>query len=151
MKNIIKKTKTVNGLKKLLSIKNIVRAVVLIPTLMLVFYCVHYSIKHSILKPMLTTYKDCGIIKSKGNDEVSIKHRTRTDLYLNVQFDKTGFKSILVEPTLYFYYKIGDRACFELHNEVNKQHVTIIVIGWVIMIILGIILLACLFTYIFTE
>lgn len=65
------------------------------------------------------TYNDCGIVLSKSNDEIAIKHGVKTELYLNIQFNKSGFKSVNVEPTTYFSKKVNDRICFDLNESQN--------------------------------
>lgn len=68
------------------------------------------------------TYSDCGIIISKSNDEVAIKHGTRTELYLNIQFEQSGFRSIETEPTTYFQFQKGERVCFNLKKKMPTYH-----------------------------
>jgi hypothetical protein len=88
---------------------------------------------------------------SKSNDEVSIKHGSRTELYLNVEFEKTGFKSVLVDPTTYFSKDVGDNVCFNLNEETNVWHGINFMTGWALMIIGGLILVVMFFVYIFSE
>ena len=93
--------------------KNVVRMVVLVPLSFFLIFCSYiFLAKQDMLK-----YVDCGTVVSKSNDEVAIKHGSQTLLYLNVQFEKAGFKSIGCSPTTYFSRKVGDRVCFELENK----------------------------------
>jgi len=58
----------------------------------------------------------CGKVVKKSDEEVTIKHGSRTDLYLIVEFDQIGLRSIEVEPNTYFTHNKGDRVCFGLNN-----------------------------------
>lgn len=96
-------------------IKRIIR--ILTATLILAF-CV-YCLGFFILNPLNPEYLDCGKVISKSSDEIAIKHGSRTELYLNVQFNKTGFKSVECTPTTYFGTKVGESVCFNLSEEVS--------------------------------
>ena len=92
------------------------------------------------------TFQDCGVVVSKSADEIRIKHGHRTELYLNVQFEKQGFVSKSVTPTTYFKHYKGDRVCFDCMYEVNKfdelnvfLSVTAIGLGVFIALCLGLI------------
>ena len=86
----------------------------------LLFLCIigSYLIYASYIfltKPTHPTYLDCGVVMSKSSDEIAIKNGSRTDLYLNIQFEKSGFKSINTVPTTYFGTKVGQKVCFDLN------------------------------------
>ena len=64
------------------------------------------------------TYKDCGIIEKK----MTVAHgRSRSDLLLLVNFEKTGKKAIEVDATSYMKYEPGDRVCFMLQDESKQE------------------------------
>jgi hypothetical protein len=117
-----------------MNIKTHIKA--LLSTIFAIFliHCIYITLTEKFVKK----YDDCGIIKSKSNDEVVIKYGTRTELYLNVQFEKTGFKSVNVEPTTYFSKTVGQEVCFELNA--NESAATSIkwLIGIITLIIIGI-------------
>ena len=100
---------------------------------------------------MEKTYGDCGFIVSRSTDEIVIKHGTRTELYLNVQFDKSGFKSIDVSPTTYFKYKKGDRVCFDLHKDIPLKQMIFTIIGEMVIFIVVVMSLGFFFIWLFTE
>jgi hypothetical protein len=95
------------------------------------------------------TYNDCGIVVSHSNDEVPIKYGTKTELYLNIQFDSSGFKSILVEPTTYFKYKNGERICFDLPMKFNLFKEITYIIGFFITIIIAFICVVLFLAWLF--
>lgn len=80
-----------------------------------------YSGYYVYTHPFHTYTKECGRIISKSNDEVSIKHGSRTDLYLNVQFDNR-FESVLVDPTTYFGNNRGENICFNFTDKTTFKH-----------------------------
>lgn len=90
-----------------------------------------YSIFFIITNPLRPKYKDCGEIISKSTDEVVIKHGTSTELYLNIKFNNSGFKSIYVEPTTYFKHKKGDIICFNLQKEMSVCYDIIMFSGYI--------------------
>jgi hypothetical protein len=94
---------------------------------------------------------DCGKVVSKSNDEVSIKYGVRTELYLNVQFEKSGFYSVEVGPTTYFLRKKGDRVCFKLPEPVSVWHSINHIIGVIVLIILSIIALVTFIGYLLPD
>jgi hypothetical protein len=54
-------------------------------------------------------YKDCGVVEKK----MTVEHgRSRSDLILLVNFEKTGEKAIEVSTTSYMKHEPGDRVCF---------------------------------------
>lgn len=117
--------------------KNIIRCIILIPLALYLIYCLGYT----ITMPMNPTYKDCGKVLSKGSDEVTIKYGVRTNLYLNIQFDKTGFKSQQVDPTTYFGSKVGDTKCFNLVFKPSIWHDISWLIGFItITVVIGIVI-----------
>jgi len=130
-----------------MTLKKILRYIVTIGLMSYGSYCVYYVLSNNAHPE----YKDCGVVKSKSNDEVSIKHGSRTELYLNVEFEKTGFKSVLVDPTTYFKNDVGDYVCFNLDEKVNYWHRINYLAGLAIMIVGGILSVAMLFIYIFSE
>lgn len=60
---------------------------------------------------------DKGIVVSKSSDEVAIKRGSETELYLNIQFEQHGFKSLKVEPTTYFQMSKGERVIFSWEEQ----------------------------------
>ena len=95
-----------------------------------------YCTVFCITKPPKPTYYDCGWVVSKSSEEVTIKHGVNTDLYLNVKFEKTGFKSVKVYPTTYFKYNRGDFVCFNLDKKVSPAYEIIWCIGGFIILML---------------
>ena len=81
-------------------------------------YCAYFFIAN----PVHPRYVDCGKVVSKSADEVSIKYGTETKLYLNIQFEETGFKSVECDPTTYFEFKKDEIVCFNLHQETNAWY-----------------------------
>lgn len=108
-----------------ISLKNIVRVIVLLPLTIYFIYCSYYT----ITEPFNPKYQDCGVIVSRSTDEIIIKYGTKTELYLNIQFDNSGFKSIKCEPTLYFSKKVGDRICTTLNKETSNWHEITMFVG----------------------
>lgn len=127
--------------------KNIVRLLILVPLSIYLIFCTYFFFTHSF-NP---TYEDCGKVISKSSDEISIKHGTRTELYLNIQFNKTGFKSVECEPTTYFSKNIGDNVCFDLNKDFNRWYSIKMFTGYITLIILGTIGLIILILYLFSE
>lgn len=130
-----------------INIKNIIRLIILLPLSIYSLYSIYYFITNDI-KP---TYIDCGIVKSKSHDDIIIKYGTETELYLNIQFKKTGFKSIKCSPTVYFSKNIGDNICFELNKDTTFQHKIISISGLLILSILGSILIGIIIWYIIPD
>ena len=96
--------------------KVITLPIIVITGLFLVFCTLYF-----LFTDLKVTYPDCGKVVSKSSDEVAIKHGSKTELYLNVQFQKSGFRSVLCEPTTYFQYKIGDKVCFNIEDDVANS------------------------------
>ena len=99
-----------------------------------------YSAYYVYTHPYFTYTKECGKIISKSNDEVSIKHGSRTDLYLNVQFDNR-FESVLVDPTTYFGNHKGEEICFNFTDKMtfkNFWNYLLFIVISVILILVGI-------------
>lgn len=96
-------------------------------------------------------YKDCGKIVSKSNDEITIKHGTRTELYLNIQFEKDGFKSIEVEPTSYFKHKINDIVCYTFikHENTTMLNHASMFLSFAFLCLFLLVLTICLNLYLF--
>jgi hypothetical protein len=130
-------------------LKNIVRVIVLLP---LTLYCI-YSVGYFITQEASPTFVDCGRLISKSNDEVAIKHGTKTELYLNIQFEKSGFKSIPATPTTYFSKHKGDYVCFNLMDTeiVTAQHVLTFYFGATICLVIACFSVVWLFGYIAPE
>jgi hypothetical protein len=64
------------------------------------------------------TYKDCGIVEKK----MTVAHgRSRSDLILLINFEKTGKKAIEVDATSYMKYEPRDRVCFMLQDESKQE------------------------------
>jgi len=108
--------------------KIIIQWLTLTPLTIYLFYCCCVFLAN-IETPR---YTDCGVVISKSNDEVAIKHGSRTELYLNVQFKKTGFKSVKVNPTTYFSTKNGDPVCYSFKIETSVQYQVSYIIGEII-------------------
>ena len=88
-----------------------------------------YSIYYSLTNDRVSYYNDCGVIRSKSSSELSIKHGSETILYLNVDFKKSGFKSVKTSPTTYFKHNVGDRICLDLSNKSTSKHDILMVFG----------------------
>lgn len=106
-------------------------------------FCVFYFIKND-LQP---TYLDCGKIVSKSTDEITIKYGVKTELYLNVQFNNSGFRSVECEPTTYFLKKKGDNVCFYLSKKVNNLHIINYFTGMITMFLIYCFLLVAFIYY----
>ena len=128
-------------------IKNIVRIITLVPLSLYLIYCVYFFIFNFNTK----TYIDCGNVVSKSSDEVAIKHGTRTELYLNVQFENSGFKSVECGPTTYFSKKKGDNVCFEFNEEISNWQLFNIMIGYFVIVAICIVLLYYFVLYLLPE
>jgi len=89
----------------------------------------------------------CGIVKVKSSEEISIKHGTRTELYLIVDFDEIGELDIYPNNVNYHSAKVGDRVCYILSNfkvygrEGNFFFLVCFIIGGIIDFILFIVLI----------
>lgn len=94
-----------------------------------------YSAYFVIVNPIHPKYEDCGEVISKSNDEVAIKHGTQTELYLNVQFRKSGFRSMEVSPTTYFHNKVGDVVCFDLYQEKSTWYTIFTFAGLCVLLV----------------
>lgn len=132
-------------IKQILTTKNIIRILLGIPFAILLIYSSVFFITHKE-RP---TFLDCGVIESKSNDEVAIKHGTRTELYLNINFEKSGFKSIEVSPTTYFKNQRGERVCFNIDEKVSAWYRVRMIIGlftlFMVAFTLGFLLICYLF------
>lgn len=132
---------------KKITLKKIIRVIVLTPIACYLLFSVYYFLTHDIHPK----YLDCGVVVSKSNDEVAIKHGTRTELYLNVEFEKSGFQSVECSPTTYFQQKVGNRVCFNLDEEFNILHQITIVFGVTVTFILCAACIVSLFVYMFSK
>lgn len=114
-------------------VKNIIRTITLTIIAIVAIFSISYTLTHEA-RPEI---EDCGEIVSKSDDEVRIKHGYRTNLYLNVQFEKNGFKSMQVNPTTYFKYQKGQRVCFDLYDESTPEYNWIIcLLGYAFIILI---------------
>jgi len=132
--------------KMQLNTKNVVRIVLAIPTLMYAVYSIYYF----IVNPLKPTYTDCGILRSKSGQEISIKHGSQTQLYMNIDFKESGFKSVEINPTTYFKYKVGDTVCLKLDKYI-KYDFLFSFSGMLFISVLGIFFLWWLIMYLFTD
>lgn len=130
-----------------MTIKNILRVITLLPLLIYLIYCSYHVITNEI-RP---TYVDCGIVVSKSSDEVAIKYGTETELYLNVQFNKSGFRSIECDPTTYFSKKIGQDVCFNLSKDMSTWYEVNYLVGLCVLVVLGVTALVCFIIYLMPD
>lgn len=100
-----------------LSVSDLIRYAILTIFGIAMFVFSTYSAIYFIKTPHIERTSQVGTVISKSQDEVTIKNGTRTELYLNIQFDNVGFKSIEVEPTTYFGSEVGERVSFGLIKE----------------------------------
>lgn len=126
--------------------KNIIRILILIPIGILILYSMWYAVDYNINGSIT----DCGMVVSRSNDEVPIKHGTLTKLYLNVQFDSVGFRSILCEPTTYFSKGVGDTVCFEVEPFPEKRN-CLYAIGMTSICLLSLILATSILVFLLYE
>lgn len=123
--------------------KNLIRIVILVPLAIYLMYCSYHFITHKV-NP---TYLDCGKIVSKSSDEVAIKYGVITELYLNIEFKKSGFKSIECEPSTYFKKHIGEDVCFNLRQNTPTSYDINNMIGCCFLVIISIVLFMMLISY----
>jgi len=128
-----------------MKITNLIRVIIFSILGLYASYCSYLF----LATPLHPTYLDCGVVKSKSNDEVVIKYGTSTELYLNVQFEKAGFKSVKVSETTYFGNKVGEKVCFDLDIEVPLWVVIHQIIGVLILFCLSVVgfVLICVFLF----
>ncbi len=117
------------------NLNQIIKNTLRIAVLAFFIYCGAYVVSIGGCKKLSPKYTDCGVVVSKSQDEVAIKHGTRTQLYLNIQFDKSGFKSQEVEPTEYFSSKVGQRKCYDLDGEQTGFDAIVKLIGCVVIFV----------------
>ncbi len=127
--------------------KNIAQITTLLPLSIYLIYCSY----HFLANEMMPKYLDCGNVISKSSDEVTIKHGVRTELYLNIQFNKSGFRSIGCTPTTYFSKKVGENVCFYLNKDVSIWYSINNLIGLVVLIILGVNIVGLFVSYLIPE
>ncbi len=125
--------------------KNVIKIILAITLFCYLCYCVTYFTQHSLIE----NYQDCGIIRSKSTDEIAIKHGTHTELYLNIEFRKNGFRSMSVSPTTYFKHNRGESVCFDFQNRHSISHDIKWLVGLLTIIISIIILLVLFFKWLF--
>jgi len=107
-----------------------------------------YSIYYSYTHKLKDTYLDCGMIRSKSGEEIAIRHGVKTILLLNIDFNKTGFKSIEVDYTTYFKYLKGQNICFNLEKEQTIIHLIFFVVSYVVQTFIVLVLIYYLLRYI---
>lgn len=129
------------------TLKNILRIILGSAVAIFLTYC---SIIF-VTQPDTIRNSDCGKIQSKSSDEVAIKHGTQTELYLNIQFEKAGFKAINVNTTDYFHYQKGDKVCFDLAEKNQVFHRLTWMMGGLNIVIAILIILGVFLNYLFTE
>lgn len=127
-----------------MKLKKIVMFLTLCPLTLYLLYC----FCHFVLTKSHPIYLDCGKIVSKSSDEVAIKSGSRTKLYLNVQFEKSGFRSIECNPTTYFSKNVGERSCFYLDKNMGEKYHLNNFIGMFVAMILLILAFMLLVNYI---
>jgi len=110
-----------------------------------------YCIGHLAVNKPNPTYLDCGKILSKSNTETPMKHGTRTLLYLNVQFNSSGFKSMEVDPTTYYGNHEGGSICFNLYKETSAIYTINSLIGIVASLFISLTLVALFFIWLFDD
>lgn len=90
-----------------LTLKESIRLLLLTIIIGYLIYCTALF----LIEGLFPKTRECGIVKSKFNEEVSIKHGTKTELYLIMQF-KTYEKAINVDVLTYSKAKVNDTLCF---------------------------------------
>lgn len=115
-------------------LKNTIRVITLIPLMVYLTYCSY----HFIANDTRPSYLDCGKVVSKSSDEVAIKYGVKTELYLNIQFNKSGFRSVECSPTTYFSKQIGDNVCFNLDEYKGFWYNFNSLVGCCVLVILGV-------------
>jgi hypothetical protein len=104
---------------------------------------------------VFTAYKqynehlDTGTVISRSADDVVIKHGTSTELYLNIKFDKSGFRSMNVAPTTYFKFEKGSRVSFNLKDITEEGNSVYFIMGAFFYFIAGIVGLVMLIIWAF--
>lgn len=116
------------------------RKIVILIMLFIALFSMYKFVEINIT-PHYNQYLDCGKIITKSNDEVTIKHDTRTELYLNIQFEKSGFKSIKVSPTTYFKNNKNENICLYLDKKTEFLFILYLFIGGISWVILFFIIL----------
>jgi len=103
----------------------------------------YYSIMLSyyyITNEFTPKYQDCGVVVSNGVSEIPVKRGSYTDFYLNIQFEKAGFKSIDVSRATWYSTKVNEHVCFNLPIAMPESHHIKFMGGCIILFALGIIL-----------
>jgi hypothetical protein len=103
-------------------------------------YPVYLGIKDINYANQTKTY--CGTVKDIETQLKAVKHGTRTDYYLLVEFDSIGTRLIDVTPeTFYIHGKEGNRVCFELRNQFVKKTNTsgLLAVGFAFGVAIGLI------------
>ncbi len=106
------------------SVGDVLRIVIISILATWVFIFTAMSISYFIETPFHNKESQTGTVRSKSDDEITIKNGAQTELYLNVDFDNIGFKSIEVEPTTYFSSEVGEIVTFKLtKKKTNLEHI----------------------------
>ena len=121
---------------KITSIKYLFK---LVFVFIIILYSVH-SLIYVYIKGVEPKFLDCGTIVSKANNEIAIKNGLSTELYLNIEFEKSGFRSVKVNHTAYFKNNIGQHVCFYLNEEVNSQHIITCITALITIMFIALIL-----------
>ena len=128
-----------------MNLRNMIRIIVLVPLAIFFMYCIYFTLSGERGK----TYKDCGTIVSKEQlIGASGKHLT-TNVYLNIQFEKSGFKSIPTSVTDYFQRKEGERVCYDIDYERELKDEIFFLIGLILITVIIVLLLFLLIFYLF--
>ena len=101
-----------------MKLKNIVRLIVVTPLTVYLLYCSYYC----LTVEQVPKYLDCGKVLSKSIEQVPAKYQLIEDLYLIVQFEKSGIRSVECNRTTFYLKEKGDSVCFNLNKEVSKNH-----------------------------
>lgn len=102
----------------------------------LLLACLIYCTIIAIAFPINPKKQYCGTVIKKFNEEVHIKHGSRTDLYLIVQFK--GFqKAVNVDILTYGNSTINKNICFQLEEKVSNWFRLGQGIGFLVLLVIG--------------
>jgi hypothetical protein len=103
-----------------------------------------------IIKALTTTHQECGKIIHKVNDEVPVKHGTRTEFLFIMDWENGKRSDLEVSATTYFNNAVGNRVCFTFNNQpdLNFIQFTFGIIGFILLIVLFIIGLSFLWDFV---
>lgn len=110
-------------------------------------YCIWYY----FTQEGFPTYLDCGKVIKKSQEEVSIRRGVRTELYLIVEFEKSGLKAQYVNPTTYFKFNKGDTVCFNIQEEVSDSHKAKMFFGFILFMVFCFVLVIFFVAYLVGE